>query len=83
MPACRIVCAARKALNLAGALFVANSAGYFVGSALNDAVGGATGMLLWGAAYGLGLGAGLGAALHLAQARRADDAAAADDLSSP
>ena len=63
--------AARRALNLAAVLFVANSAGYFIGSALNDAVGGAAGMLLWGASYGLGLGAGLGAALHLAQAGRA------------
>ena len=75
--------AARKALNLACVLFVANSAGYFLGSALNDAAGGATGMLLWGAAYGMGLGAGLGAALHLAQGRRANDSAAGDDLSNP
>ena len=75
--------AARKALNLAGVLFVANSAGYFLGSALNDAVGGRAGMLLWGVAYGLGLGAGLGAALHLAQARRANDSAAGNDPSIP
>lgn len=75
--------AARKWLNIAAVLFVANSAGYFVGSALNDAAGGAAGMLLWGAAYGLGLGAGLGAALHLAQVRRANDSAAGDDLSKP
>lgn len=73
--------AARKTLNLACALFVANSAGYFIGSALNDAVGGPAGMLLWGAAYGLGLGAGLGAALHLAQARRANGLAANDQAS--
>jgi hypothetical protein len=65
--------AARSALNLAAVLFVANSAGYFLGSALNDSVGGSAGMLLWGASYGLGLGAGLGAALHLAQSRRADE----------
>ena len=53
-------------------LFVANSAGYFLGSALNDAIGGRAGMLLWGAAYGLCLGAGLGAVMHVAQeARRA------------
>jgi hypothetical protein len=58
---------ARRALSLFAVLFVANSAGYFLGSALNEAVGGPAGMLLWGAAYGLGLGAGLGAALHLAQ----------------
>jgi hypothetical protein len=61
--------AGRAALNLSAVLFVANSAGYFVGSALNEAVGGRAGMLLWGAAYGLGLGAGLGAVLHLAQRR--------------
>jgi hypothetical protein len=67
---------ARRALNLAAVLFVANSAGYFLGSAVNDSVGGAAGMLLWGAAYGLGLGAGLGGALHLAQAgQRAGDSA--------
>jgi hypothetical protein len=65
--------AARRALNLAGVLFVANSAGYFLGSAMNDAVGGSAGMLLWGVLYGLGLGAGLGTALHLAQARSADE----------
>jgi hypothetical protein len=63
--------AARSALNLSAALFVANSVGYFLGAAINDAVGGRAGMLLWGAAYGLFLGAGLGAALYLAQARRA------------
>lgn len=65
--------AARKALHLAGVLFVANSVGYFLGSALNESVGGSRGMLLWGVLYGLGLGAGLGATLHIAQARRADD----------
>lgn len=61
----------RSALNLSAVLFVANSAGYFLGSALNDAIGGSAGMLLWGAVYGLCLGAGLGAALHFAQAWRA------------
>lgn len=61
---------ARSALNLSAALFVANSVGYFLGSALNNSVGGRAGMLLWGAVYGLCLGAGLGAALYLAQARR-------------
>ena len=60
---------ARAALNLSVMLFVANTVGYFLGSALNDAVGGRTGMLLWGGVYGLCLGAGLGAALHFAQAR--------------
>jgi len=52
-------------------LFGANSAGYFLGSALNDSIGGRAGMLLWGAVYGLCLGAGLGAVLHVAQTTRA------------
>ncbi|HZH31660.1 MAG TPA: hypothetical protein VEY11_12930 [Pyrinomonadaceae bacterium] len=64
----------RSALNLSAILFVANSVGYFLGSALNDAVGGRTGMLLWGCVYGLCLGVGLGAVLHLGQARPASDA---------
>jgi len=63
--------AARTALKLSAVLFAANSVGYFIGSALNDSLGGRAGMLLWGAAYGLGLGAGLGAVLHFAQSRRA------------
>jgi hypothetical protein len=62
----------RSALSLSAVLFVANSAGYFLGSALNDSVGGRAGMLLWGVAYGLGLGAGLGAVLHLAQRRTSE-----------
>jgi hypothetical protein len=61
----------RFAPNLSAVLFVAHCVGYFLGSALNDFVGGRAGMLLWGASYGLCLGAGLGAALHLAQTRRA------------
>jgi hypothetical protein len=64
--------AARSALNLSALLFVANSCGYFLGSALNNFNRGRTGMLLWGTAYGLCLGAGLGAVLHFAQARQAD-----------
>ena len=48
-------------------LFAANSAGYFIGSALNNLVGGPSGMLLWGLVYGLCLGAGIGALLHMAQ----------------
>ena len=48
-------------------LFVANSIGYFLGSALNDYFGGREGMLLWGAAYGVFLGAGIGAVIWFAQ----------------
>jgi hypothetical protein len=59
--------AARLAPRLCAVLFVANSAGYFVGSLFNNAVGGKAGMLLWGGVYGLCLGAGLGAVLFLAQ----------------
>lgn len=64
--------AARSALRLAAVIFAANSAGYFLGSALNDALGGPAGMLLWGGVYGLCLGAGLGAAIHLGQTRKAE-----------
>lgn len=49
-------------------LFVANSAGYFLGAVLNSSLGGKPGMLAWGAIYGLCLGAGLGAVLYLVQA---------------
>ena len=63
--------ATRSILKLSVILFVANSFGYFAGSALNDYVGGQGGMLLWGIVYGLGLGAGIGAVLHLAQGGRA------------
>jgi hypothetical protein len=52
---------------IAAILFIANAAGYFLGSALNDAVSGPAGMLLWGAAYGVGLGAGLGASIGIAR----------------
>lgn len=58
----------RSTLTFALLLFVANSIGYFLGSALNDAIGGQGGMLLWGVAYGLFLGAGIGAVLHYSQA---------------
>ena len=51
-------------------LFIANSAGYFLGSALNDSVGGRPGMLLWGIIYGLLLGAGISALLYLLQRSR-------------
>ncbi len=59
--------AIRSGIMLSMALFVANSAGYFLGSAINDALGGRTGMLLWGVIYGVCLGAGLGFLLHSAQ----------------
>jgi len=61
-----------SALKLSALLFIANSIGYFLGSKLNDAIGGSAGMLLWGTAYGVCLGIGLGAVLHFAQTRRAD-----------
>jgi gamma-glutamylcyclotransferase (GGCT)/AIG2-like uncharacterized protein YtfP len=62
---------ARSALSFAAVLFAANSVGYFLGSALNEGLGGPAGMLLWGGVYGLCLGAGLGAVLYSAQSRRA------------
>lgn len=52
---------------LTALLFIANSAGYFLGSAFNDYLGGRPGMLLWGIIYGLFLGAGIGALLSLLQ----------------
>jgi hypothetical protein len=60
----------RSAWNLSIVVFVANSAGYFLGSALNDSIQGKIGMLIWGAVYGFCLGAGLGTVLHLAQTKR-------------
>jgi hypothetical protein len=57
-------------VKLSTLLFVTNSLGYFLGSALNNLLGGHPGMLLWGVAYGLFFGAGIGAALHLVQRSR-------------
>ena len=51
-------------------LFVGNSAGYFLGSAINDYIGGRAGMLLWGLIYGLLLGTALATLLHLLQKSR-------------
>jgi hypothetical protein len=51
----------------AAALFIANSAGYFLGALLYYAIRGKTGMLLWGVLYGLCLGSGLGLSIFLAQ----------------
>jgi hypothetical protein len=59
--------AIRSIVKLSVILFIANSLGYFAGSALNNYVGGKGGMLLWGILYGLCLGAGIGAVLRLAQ----------------
>ncbi len=59
--------AMRMVLKFSAVLFLANSVGYFLGSALNDYFGGPTGMLLWGILYGVCLGAGIGAVLCLAQ----------------
>lgn len=59
---------ASSVYRLSAILFVANSLGYFFGSAVNDSVAGKPGMLLWGIIYGLCLGAGLGTVLHFAQA---------------
>ena len=57
----------RSMVKLSAVLFVSNSLGYFLGSALNEAFGGQIGMLLWGVAYGVFFGAGIGAALQLVQ----------------
>jgi hypothetical protein len=62
--------AIRTIMKLSVILFIANSIGYFTGSAVNDYVGGKGGMLLWGILYGLCLGAGIGAVLRLAQGER-------------
>jgi hypothetical protein len=62
--------ASRLILKLSLLLFVTNSAGYFIGSFLNDQIGGRPGMLLWGVAYGLFLGAGIGGSLYLVQERK-------------
>ncbi len=58
-------------IRLCVVLFAANSLGYFVGSAINNAVGAKAGMLAWGGVYGICLGAGLGAVLYLVQSARA------------
>jgi hypothetical protein len=52
---------------IAAAIFVFNSAGYFLGASLNSSISGKNGMVLWGLIYGFLLGAGLGAAIYLAQ----------------
>jgi hypothetical protein len=52
----------------AAAMFIANSAGYFLGGAIFNSNPGKIGMLLWGVIYGFCLGAGLGLSLFIAQA---------------
>jgi len=49
------------------ALFVAHSAGYFLGEWLHYSLHGKIGMLLWGLCYGLGFGLGLARALYWVQ----------------
>ena len=73
----------RSAPRFSVVLFAANSAGYFLGSALNNVVGGQAGMLLWGGVYGLFLGAGLGAVLHRAQTQPHTDAPTPDARNEP
>jgi hypothetical protein len=51
---------------LIAVLFLTNSAGYFLGSMVNNALGKQAGMISWGGIYGLFQGAGLGAVLYLA-----------------
>ena len=62
--------ALRLTVTLSAVLFAANSLGYFLGSALNNYVGGKSGMLLWGVIYGLCLGAGIGAVIQMSQFQR-------------
>lgn len=60
----------KSTVKLSATLLASHSVGYFLGSALNNFVGGRAGMLLWGVAYGLFFGAGIGAALQMVQQRR-------------
>ena len=59
--------APKQTLKIIGALFLARSAGYFLGEFLQHAVPGFAGRVLWGATYGLGLGAGIGYSLYACQ----------------
>ena len=59
----------RQSLKLSLLLFVTNSLGYFLGSALNEFLHGRSGMLAWGIVYGFFVGAGIGAVLHFVQQR--------------
>ncbi len=66
-----VLAAAFKANNslpkLIPVLFLASSAGYFLGRLFHVAISGTVGMILFGSSYGLGFGAGLGYALFLVQ----------------
>jgi len=64
---------------IAVVLFVAHSAGYFVGEWLHHSLHGKIGMLLWGVCYGLGFGLGLARALYLAQTADAPSTAQSAD----
>lgn len=59
--------ALRSIVKLSAVLFAANFVGYFLGSALFFYLSPPSGMLLFGAVYGLIFGAGIGAVLYLAQ----------------
>lgn len=64
--------ARRELVRVVGALFVLNSAGYFLGGVVEGWLirqHALTAMLSWGVGYGLGLGAGLGLAFHFCQGR--------------
>ena len=50
----------RPTVKVALSIFVAHSAGYFLGGEIYYAMRDATGKLLWGLLYGLGFGAGIG-----------------------
>ena len=54
-------------LRLYAGLFVLHSAGYYLGGQFDLMFRGPTGMLLWGAAYGVGFGAGIGYVLWRCQ----------------
>lgn len=63
--------ALRSIVKLSAVLFAANFVGYFLGSALFFYLSPPSGMLLFGAVYGLIFGAGIGAVLYLAQRKPA------------
>ena len=67
--------ALRSIVKLAAVIFVANALGYFIGAAIFTSLLNETGMLLFGAVYGLFFGAGIGAALHFAQQKAASERA--------